>query len=76
MDGRRGFEGNFLADASKAAVPQSELQIDSEKTGQRTDLWVRVKGEPAPLVFLRNGKVLVPSGAFEEGHAKLLDFRD
>ena len=71
MDGTRSFEGAFLADTSRAAVPQSELEILSEQTSQSVDLWVRVNGEPAPLVFLRNGKVLIPSDAYEEGMAKL-----
>jgi hypothetical protein len=75
MDGARSFEGAFLADTSRAAVPQSELEILSEQTSQSVDLWVRVNGEPAPLVFLRNGKVLIPSDAYEEGMAKLQHLR-
>ncbi len=75
MDGTRSFEGTFLADASRAVVPQSELEILSEQTSQNVHLWVRVNGEPAPLVFLRNGKVLIPSGAYQEGMANLQHFR-
>ena len=76
MDGTRSFEGTFLADTSKAVVPQSELEILSEQTSQSVNLWVYVNGEPAPLVFLRNGKVLIPSGAYEEGMAKLQHLRE
>jgi len=75
MDGTRAFEGAFLADTSKAAVPQSELEILGEQTSQSVDLWVRVNSELVPLVFLRNGKLLIPSDAYEEGIAKLHHLR-
>jgi len=75
MDGTRAFEGTFLADTSRAAVPQSELEILSEQTSQSVDLWVRVNSDLVPLVFLRSGKVLIPSAAFEEGLAKLQHLR-
>jgi hypothetical protein len=76
MDGRRSFEGDFVSDTSRVAISQAGLQIDSEKTAQRTDLWVLVGGKPAPLVFLRSGEVLVPREALEEGHAKLMNDHD
>ena len=75
MDGTRAFEGTFLADTRRAAVPQSELEILSEQTSQSVDLWVRVNDELVPLVFLRNGAVLIPSGAYQEGMAKLQHLR-
>ena len=75
MDGTRAFEGAFLGDTSKAVVPQSDLDILSEQTSQSVDLWVRVNGELVPLVFLRNGKVLIPSDAYQEGLAKLQHLR-
>lgn len=75
MDGTRSFEGAFLADTGRAAVPQSELEILSEQTSP-SHLWVRVNGEPAPLVFLRNGKVLIPSDAYQEGMANLEHLRE
>lgn len=75
MDGTRSFEGAYLADTSKAVVPQSELEILSEQTSQHVDLWVSVNDKPAPLVFLRNGKVLIPTDAYADGMAKLQHLR-
>jgi hypothetical protein len=75
MDGTRAFEGPFLADSGRNAVPQSELKILSEQTSQSVNLWVRVDSVLVPLVFLRNGRVLIPSGAYEEGMAKLEHLR-
>lgn len=75
MNGTRSFEVAYLADINKAVVPQSELEILSEQTSQSVDLWVDVNGKPAPLVFLRNGKVLIPTDAYEEGMAKLQHLR-
>jgi hypothetical protein len=71
MDGTHSFEGAFRSDTGTTPVPQSDLQVLSEETSQSTDLWVRVNGDPAPLVFLRNGQVLIPSDAYRDGIAKL-----
>jgi hypothetical protein len=75
MDGTRAFEGIYLADTSRTMVPQSELHILSEKTSQSVDLWVRVNSKLVPLVFLQNGKVLVPSDAYQDGMEKLEHLR-
>jgi hypothetical protein len=75
MDGTRAFEGNFLADTGVTPVSEPELQILSEQTSQSVDLWVRVNGQLVPLVFLRNGTVLIPSDAYQEGMTKLEEFR-
>lgn len=75
MDGRVGYEGDFLADTGKTPVPQSDLKILSEQTSQSIDLWVRSQGQLVPLVFLNNGTVLIPKDAYQEGMAKLEHLR-
>lgn len=71
MDGRVSYEGVFLADTGKNPVSQSDLKILSEQTSQSVDLWVRSLGQLVPLVFLKNGTVLIPNDAYQEGMANL-----
>lgn len=71
MDGTVAYEGIFVANTGKAPVVPYNLKILSEQTGQSVDLWVRIKGQLIPLVFLKNGSVLIPKDAYQEGMAKL-----
>jgi hypothetical protein len=75
MDGRLAYEGVFLVDQGSNPVASSDLRILSEQTSQSTDLWVRVPDQPVPLVFLRDGRVLIPKDAYQEGLAKLAQLR-
>lgn len=71
MDGTPGYEGVFLADTGKNPVPESDLKIEVEPTSDVTR-WVRLDGlRGAPLVFLKNGTVLIPEDAYQDGMAKL-----
>lgn len=75
MDGKITYEGVFLTNTGKNPVSESDLKIDTETTSNRT-FWVRfdmLRG--APLVFLRNGIVLIPRDAYEEGMATLEHLR-
>lgn len=75
MDGTVQYEGIFLAAAGNTPVPESDLEIESEPTGDVTH-WVRLGGlRGAPLVFLKNGTVLIPKDAYQEGLAKLESVR-
>jgi hypothetical protein len=65
----------FLANTGTRPVPMSDLEILSEQTSQSVDLWVRVNGQLIPLVFLRDGAVLIPKEAYQEGMAKLEHLR-
>jgi hypothetical protein len=75
MDGTLEYEGVFLANTGKTPVPSADLKIVSEQTSQSTDLWVRVNEHFIPLVFLRDGTVLIPKGRYQEGKAKLEHLR-
>jgi hypothetical protein len=71
MDGTPGYEGIFLANTGKHPVSESDLRIEGEPTSDVTN-WVRLGGlRGAPLVFLRNGTVLIPKDAYQDGLAKL-----
>jgi hypothetical protein len=75
MDGTPGYQGIFLTDIGRNPVPESDLKIESEPTSDVTH-WVRLGGlRGAPLVFLKDGTVLIPKDAYQEGMAKLKHLR-
>jgi hypothetical protein len=74
MNGTRAYEGVFVPD-SGGTVPQSGLRIEGESTSDATN-WVRLDGmRGAPLIFLRNGIVLIPKDGYREGLATLNHLR-
>ncbi len=75
MDGTPRYQGGFLADTGKMPVPQADLKIEGEPTSDSTH-WVRLDGlRGAPLVFLKDGTVLVPKEGYQEGMATLEHLR-
>src|SRR3954471_1801267 len=71
VDGNTEYEGEFIPYGDKSPVNADELKIDTEKT---RDNKVWVGSALVPLVFLQNGKVLIPASKYEEG-ARLLQQR-
>jgi hypothetical protein len=68
IDGNLEYEGEFIPYERKEAIPADQLTIDTVKTGEHK-VWV---GKAlVPLVYLRNGEVLIPANKYEEG-AQLL----
>lgn len=75
MDGMPAFEGLFLANTGRRPVPRVDLKIDVEPTSDTTH-WIRLDGlRGAPLVFLRDGTVLIPKDRYQEGTATLQHLR-
>jgi len=75
MNGTPEYDGIFLADTGKNPVPESNLKINVEPTSDVTN-WVSLGGlRGAPLVFLKDGTVLIPKDAYQEGVAKLDQLR-
>lgn len=84
VDGRLLYEGTYLPYHGQAPVPQEELVIDS-KTMNRAQEQVEVNAssqessEPGiqviPLVYLRNGEVLIPEKAYGAGKKQLDELR-
>ncbi len=69
IDGDLKYEGEFIPYGQKGPVPADQLKIDPEKT---TEHHVWVGQASVPLVYLDNGKVLIPASKYEEG-ARLLE---
>jgi hypothetical protein len=62
--GSTQYDGEFIAYHTKAAVPASELNIDPEKS---TDHKVWVGDTLVPLVYLKNGDILIPRESYDAG---------
>jgi hypothetical protein len=76
MEGTPEYEGVFLANAGTTVIPQSDLKIEIEPTSN-SDNWVRFdRLRGAPLIFLKNGSVLIPKDAYSQGLARLNYLRE
>jgi hypothetical protein len=64
VHGNLKYEGEFLLYGDKGFIPVDQLKIDPEKT---SDNIVWIGSALVPLVFLQNGKVLIPASKYEEG---------
>jgi hypothetical protein len=64
VHGNTEYEGEFVQYGNEGSVPADQLNIDPEKT---SDNKVWVGSALVPLVFLQNGKVLIPATKYEEG---------
>lgn len=64
IHGRTEYEGEFISSDGKGPVSVDQLKINAEKT-QDNKMWV---GDAlVPLVFLQNGRVLIPAAKYDEG---------
>lgn len=72
VQGITEYEGEFVLDSDKGSVPSDQLIIDVDET---SDNKVWVGSALVPLVFLRNGKVLIPASRYEEGMRLLKQVR-
>jgi len=85
VNGRLLYEGVYLPYQRQTPIPQGELLIDS-MTMNRAQEQVEVdassgeSSEPGlqvvPLVYLRNGEVLIPAKAYEVGKKRLDQIRE
>jgi hypothetical protein len=64
--GRQLYEGVFLPYKQEGLISQSELIIDTEQM-QRNRQAVLVDGELVPIIYLKNGNILIPSAKYEDG---------
>jgi hypothetical protein len=68
INGGTEYEGEFVPYGRKPALPTDQMRINADKTREQK-LWV---GEAlVPLVYLRNGDVLIPVDKYEEGSQML-----
>jgi hypothetical protein len=68
VDGKTEYEGEFVPYGDKGPLGADQLKIDPEKS---RDLKVWVGRALVPLVYLQNGKVLIPANKYEEGRRLL-----
>lgn len=64
IDGKTEYEGEFISSDGKDPVPTDQLKIDTEKT---RDNKVWVGSALVPLVYLQNGRILIPAAKYEDG---------
>jgi len=68
-DGRTEYAGPFLS--YKGSVPESDLAINAEETqAHRMEQGVFMNETLVPLVYLKNGDILIPEARYD--HVKLL----
>lgn len=63
LKGETEYEGTFAEYPTKHAIPSGQLKIDPERS---RDHKVWIDGALVPIVYLRNGSVLVPTEAYEQ----------
>ena len=68
IDGNTEYEGEFVPYDDKGPVPEGELNIETEKT---RDNKVWIGSALVPLVFLENGRVLLPASQYQESRRLL-----
>src|SRR5580704_13181400 len=68
INGGTEYEGEFVPYGRKPALPTDQMRINADKTREQK-LWVGYA--LVPLVYLRNGDVLIPVDKYEEGSQML-----
>ena len=64
IDGNTEYEGEFIPYGSRGPLPADQLKIDTDET-RKHKVWV---GDAlVPLVYLKNGRILIPASKYEEG---------
>ena len=69
IDGSLEYEGDFLPYVP--GVPLAELNIDADKTRENK---IFVGGAFVPIVYLKNGAILIPAAKYQEGK-RIMDLR-
>lgn len=64
INGKTEYEGEFISSDGKGPLPVDQLRIDADKT-RENKVWIG--NALVPLVYLKNGKVLIPASKYEEG---------
>lgn len=75
FDGRVDFEGTYVPYPKQPPIPENRLFIDAELMN-KAQQEVEVLSSPSdfqfvPLVYLRNGSVLIPARAYKDGQKRL-----
>ncbi len=68
------YEGVYLPYPQTSPIPQSELVIDEKKMNlAQEQLFVEAPTDfqVVPIVYLRNGSVLIPAKTYEQGKQRM-----
>ncbi len=69
IDGRTEYEGEFVRYGDRGVVAAAQLNIDPNKS-RRDAVWVG--SALVPIIYLRDGEILIPARKYEEG-ARLVE---
>lgn len=69
VDGKPDYVGEFVTYRSQGVLSDSQLAIDPEKS---TDHNVWIEGQLVPLIYLKNGEILIPKDKYDQG-SQMLD---
>jgi hypothetical protein len=64
IDGAAKYEGEFIPYGARSLLAPDSLIIDPVKS-RELGVWIDHKN--IPLVFLKNGEILIPAAKYEEG---------
>lgn len=64
LHGDTEYDGEFITYRTRIAVPETQMTIDPEKS---TDHKVWVGNTLVPLVYLKNGTILIPKENYKAG---------
>ena len=72
LDGSLLHEGIFVPYGGQTSIPTRELEIDPTAS-RREAVWV--EGKFVPVVYLRNGSILIPKESYQAGKKRLDELR-
>jgi len=64
IEGRTEYQGEFVRFGDRGTVPAAQLRIDADKSRQDA-VWV--DSALVPIVYLKDGEILIPAGKYEDG---------
>jgi len=68
INGRTEYEGEFIRYGDRGTVSNGELQIDPLESAEKK-IWVG--NIPFPLIYLKNGEILVPASEYDQAARSL-----
>ena len=69
IDGTTEYEGQFLPYKDQHPLSTKQVAIDGERTQDGAQIWI---GDVfVPLVYLRNGDILIPASKYAQGVTEL-----
>lgn len=67
LDGTTKYESVFVPYGRKAPLPADQLDIDTNKTTEEDAEAIWLNNTWVPLIYLKNGDVLIPASQYDKG---------